>query len=132
VKLAAGQSQRLDASLKALPPPPTPPPQQEVVDPSRVHAQHEVDVQPRKRSGASAAYPERAPRLRSGESISVQVAFVVSENGDVGEVRVLESGGKVLDEAVIAAVKGWKYTPGQKRGVNVKVQMQLKQTFKAG
>ena len=66
------------------------------------------------------------------ESVSVRVAFVVTQSGEVADVKVLESGGKLLDEAVTATVRSWKYTPGQKRGTGVNVQLQLKQTFQAG
>src|SRR5262249_11275744 len=78
------------------------------------------------------SYPEAAPRLRSGDSVSVGVVFVVNEGGEVTELRVVESGGKVLDEAVTAGVRSWKYAPAVKKGTKVKVQIAFKQTFRAG
>ena len=132
VTLQSGKSQRVDAALSPLPPPTTQAPHPDVVDTQRVYEPQEVDTRPVKVSGQSGSYPERAPRLRPGESVSVRVSFVVSEAGEVTDVKVLESGGKLLDDTITAAVLKWKYTPGQKRGVPVKVQLQHKQTFRAG
>ena len=38
----------------------------------------------------------------------------------------------MIDDAVLAAVRAWKYSPAVKRGVKVKVRITLKQTFRAG
>jgi len=128
----AGQRSRLDASLRATVKAATPPPV-EAVDTARVYANTpgEVDTAARKAAGATIAYPEGAPRLRSGASVSVSVAYVVNENGDVTDARVVESAGKVLDEAVLAAVRKWKYAPATKRGTKVKVHTTFRQTFRA-
>jgi TonB family protein len=55
----------------------------------------------------------------------------VSENGEVADARVVESGGKVLDETVLSAVRKWKFAPATKRGTKVKVQTSFRQTFRA-
>jgi TonB family protein len=131
VDVAAGQKGRVDVRLRALPkaaPVPTP----EVVDPAQVYADTEVDTKPRRVSGNTPSYPSRAPRLRSGERVSVVLMFVVTEAGEVQDVRVMESGGKLLDEIVVAAVKSWRYEPGTKRGTKVKVRTAFKQTFLGG
>jgi TonB family protein len=61
------------------------------------------------------------------------VSFVVTEEGTVTDVRLVESGGsKPLDEAVLQGVRGWKFSPAVKRGVKVKVRINQKQTFRAG
>jgi serine/threonine-protein kinase len=130
--VAAGQRGRLDAQLKpkavATPPPP------ETPDPSRVYANTlaEVDTPARKKSGGGIGYPEGAPRLKSGESVSVSVSFVVTENGEVTDLNVLESGGRALDEAVASTIRTWKYAPAVKKGTKVKVLVTFKQTFRAG
>jgi TonB family protein len=62
----------------------------------------------------------------------VALEFVVNENGEVAEVKVIESAGKVIDEAVVAAIRSWKYSPGVKKGTKVKVRMPFRQTFRAG
>ena len=88
---------------------------------------------PKRRSGESPSYPRSgAPKLRSGERVSVIVRFVVTETGDVQDVSVVESAGKAVDAVVVQAVKGWKYEPATKRGVKVRSQMLLKQTFLGG
>lgn len=132
VTLAAGKSQRVDATLKPLPPPTTQAPRPEPVDTSRVYEVQDVELRPVKVSGLTASYPDRAPRLKPGESVSVRLSFVVTESGDVADLKVLESGGKLLDEVVSAAILKWKFKPGQKRGVPVKVILHHKQTFRAG
>ena len=107
----------------AAPPPPAKP----TVDTSRTYMENEVDTAPRKISGD--AYQ---PKLKSGESLSVTLQWVVGEAGDVGDVVVLESGGKTLDEQVMQSVRKWRYAAGVKQGVKVKVQIARKYTFKAG
>jgi serine/threonine-protein kinase len=132
VKIEAGKRQRVDALLRAdqrAAPAPTP---ANVVDPDRIYLESEVDQAARKLSGNTAQYPENAPRLRSGESASVTVSFVVTEAGDVGEVKVAESGGRLLDEAVARAIQAWKFSPATKAGIKVKQRLSRKFTFRAG
>jgi TonB family protein len=132
VAVEAGGKARVDAALRAIPKPtPTPPP---AVDLTRtfLNTNSEVDQLAKKISGASASYPSNAPRLKSGESVSVAVSFVVDENGDVIDPKVIESSGKQLDEAVLQALRKWKYQPALKQGTPVKVKITFKQTFRAG
>lgn len=132
ISIEPGKRNRVDAELAPLvapTPPPTPRP--DVVDPSHVYLPSEVDTPPRKLQG-SVPYPTSAPKLRSGESASVVVSFVVSEDGEVTDPKIVESGGKVLDDAVLNGVRVWKYQPGVKKGVKVKVRINLRQTFQAG
>ena len=127
--VVAGQGGRVDVKLKEKPaPPPTPEP----VDLTRVYPNEagQVDTLARKLSGASASYPTgKAPRLKSGQRVSVLVRFVVTETGEVADVTVVESVSKAVDEVVVAAVKGWKYEPATKGGVKVKVESSFRQTF---
>ncbi|HET7745845.1 MAG TPA: TonB family protein, partial [Vicinamibacteria bacterium] len=134
IDVQAGKKARLDAALRPVAQKPTPPPV-EPVDPNRIYVNSpaEVDAVARKASGASAAYPsDRAPRMKSGESVSVRVSFVVTESGDVTDIKVVESAGRIIDEAVVSAVRGWKYTPALKQGQKVKVRVEFRQTFRAG
>ena len=131
----AGKKTRVDAALRAIVnATPVPAPTAEAVDPSRIYNNlgSEVDVVAKKIAGSSTSYPDAMPKLRSGDSASVTISFVVTEEGEVAEPRILESGGGKLDEAVITAVRSWKYSPAAKRGVKVKVRITLKQTFRAG
>ncbi len=127
-----GKKARLDAVLKTLPKAtPTPEPR-DAVDPSKVYAPNEVDVPPKKVSGSTASYPSDAPKIKSGEQVSVSVSFTVTESGEVADIKVVESGGRLLDDAVVASVRAWKYTPATKKGVKVKVRMSSRLTFRAG
>jgi TonB family protein len=133
LKIDAGKRARLDVTLKAIPiPSPSPSPQG--VDPNRVYlnAASEVDTLARKLSGPSASYPQNAPRLRAGESVSVSIEVIVSEKGEVENARVLESGGKAVDDAVLSVVRRWRFQPAVKQGLNVKVRYTQKLTFQAG
>ena len=131
----AGTPAKLDPTLKAVvQATPVPTPTVETVDVDKVYtnAPSDLDTVAKKTSGPSVSYPSNAPRLRSGDSVSVTVSFVIDEQGAVGDVKVLESGGKILDEAVVSTVQKWKYTPAVKKGIKVKARHTVKQTFRAG
>jgi TonB family protein len=133
IEVLAGQKGRVQVKLNAIVAKPTPPPTPEPVDTARVYNDDEVDAHPRKLSGNSPSYPsDRAPRLRSGERVSVLLSFVVTESGEVQDARVLQSAGRAVDDVVLAAVRSWRYEPGTKRGVKVKVRTAFKQTFLGG
>jgi hypothetical protein len=101
-----------------------------VVDTRRVYTEEEVEVKPRRVSGTSAPYPNWAPGLTRGERISITASFVVTEKGDVTDIRV-EKGGGVL-EAVLLEISRWKYEPGRKDSVPVKVRVEFRHTFVGG
>ena len=127
LRVVAGWSGRMEASLRALPKaPPTPEP----IDPTRIYADGEVDVKPRKLSGDG---PSSRPKLKSGQRISVTVAFVVSSSGELRDLVLAESSGnKDVDDAVVTAVRSWKYSPATKRGVKVNCRTAFRQTFLGG
>jgi TonB family protein len=128
----SGSKGSVDAQLRPIPKPaatPAPTPTAEAADPNRAYVEPELDAQLRKLSGPSTPQP----RLKPGESLSVSVDIVVLESGDVSEARVDEaSGNKSLDDAVLAMVRGSKYTPPAKRGAKVKARIRRKFTFKSG
>ena len=133
VDVVAGQKGHVEVRLRPLVAKPLPTPTPEIVDAARVYADTEVDTKPRKVSGNSPSYPsDRAPRLRSGERVSVVLMFVVTESGEVQDIRVMESAGKAIDDVVLSAVKTWRYEPATKRGTKVKVRTAFKQTFLGG
>ena len=133
VEVAAGETGRVEARLRPLAKAPAPP-VAEPVDTARVYdnALGAVDTMAKKLSGSSPSYPSRAGRLKSGERVSVVVRILVSEKGEVEDVTVVESGGRVVDDVVVGAVRTWKYAPATKQGVPVKVQAHFKQTFLGG
>jgi TonB family protein len=82
---------------------------------------------PRKLAGEPAAVPEAARRLRLKGTVAVELT--VTETGDVVDPRVVQSAGEVLDEALLAAVKDWRYEPAEANGVKVRVRIEVRQTF---
>ena len=136
VRLEAGKKGTVDAALRAVAAAPaaTAPSVSHAaqpVDTSRVYAIEEVDKRPNRIAGVTASYPSnKLPRLRQGQAASVTVSFLVSEAGAVSDIKVTESGGPVLDEEVVNAVRGFRYSPGEKGGQPVKVRLSFKQTFR--
>ncbi len=73
-------------------------------------------------------YPEIA--RRAGIEGRVLVEFIVDEQGNVTEPKVLRGIGGGCDEAAIEAISGVKFTPGMQRGRPVKVQFQVPIVFR--
>jgi periplasmic protein TonB len=124
----------VDVALTAAvaPPPPRATPTPVVVDANHVYQEREVDTPAKKLSGESPD-PGGVLRMKRGERVSVTVTFVVSESGEVREPQITESqGGERLDQAVLEAVKRWRFTPALKGGVAVKVRETRKFTYQAG
>jgi TonB family protein len=121
----------IDAQLRPIPKTTPPPVVADVPDPNKTYEQKDVDSPPRQLSGSSASYPRDAPRLKSGQSVSVGGSFVVTPNGDVAEIQISESGGTAVDNAVMAALARRKYAPAVKKGVKVRVRVPFRQTFQA-
>jgi TonB family protein len=121
----------VDAQLRAVVKATAAPVVADVPDPNKTYDVSEVETQPRQITSISPTYPKDAPKLRSGQSVSVAGTFVVTANGEVVEIQIRESGGPAVDGAVMAALAKRKYTPGVKKGVNVKVRVPFKQTFQA-
>jgi TonB family protein len=134
----AGKKAKVDAMLQAVvaKATPVPLPAADAFDPNRVYTNvpSDVDTLAKRTSGSSPVYPtDQLGKLKSGESASVVVSFLVTDEGEVTDAKVDVSGGsKVLDDVVLAAVRKWKYSPAVKRGTKVKVKITLKQTFQAG
>ena len=93
--VVAGQRATLDARLQPVATMPTPTPTP-MVDTARVYLERDVDTPPKKVSGTASTY---RPKLKPGETVSVTVTWVVDEEGRVTDLKVLQSGGKKLDEA---------------------------------
>jgi eukaryotic-like serine/threonine-protein kinase len=84
---------------------------------------------PRRISGTPPPYPEIARRMKMLGAVRVEM--IVDENGVPQDLRVSESAGPVLDQAVLDAVRGWRYDPARKNGVKVKVRWHERQSFVA-
>ncbi|MCI0444352.1 energy transducer TonB, partial [bacterium] len=63
---------------------------------------------------------------------TVKLNILVSENGKVLDVKVLESPHPVLEQAAIRLVKEWTYSPATKNGVPVRVWFPAAINFKKG
>jgi TonB family protein len=100
------------------------------LEPHRIYEQDEVDVPPRRIQGRSAPYPEWGPDLSRGERASIEASFVVTEEGHVTDIRVEKGRGAL--EAVLVDISRWKYEPGLKDGIPVKVRVRMKHTFIGG
>jgi serine/threonine-protein kinase len=83
---------------------------------------------PVRTSGQPASYPERARRLNLRGSVLVDL--IVDENGQPTDLQVTESAGPILDEAVLEAVRTWRFEPARKDGVRVRVRWQVRQTYR--
>jgi eukaryotic-like serine/threonine-protein kinase len=110
---------------EAPPPPPTPAPTAEgqlvelgpgVTPPVRI-------------SGGPASYPRRARQRREYGTVAVEL--IVDETGMPRDLRVVESAGPILDEAVLDAIRTWRFEPARKDGVKVKVPWTVRQTYRA-
>jgi TonB family protein len=82
---------------------------------------------PRKVTGDWAEYPKAARRLRLRGRVAIDM--IIAEDGTPMELRVVESAGEILDQAVLEAVRKWRFEPARKNGVKVKVRWQAKQSF---
>jgi len=82
---------------------------------------------PNRIEGRPADYPKKARKLKLKGSVLVET--IITEKGEPTEIRVLESAGTLLDEAVVEAVRGWRFEPARKGGVKVKVRWRYQQVF---
>ena len=83
---------------------------------------------PRKISGQLAPLPEEALNRKLQGAVTVDM--IVTEEGVPIDVEVVESAGEVLNRALVEAVRGWRYEPARKGGVNVRVHWRVRQIFR--
>jgi hypothetical protein len=100
------------------------------IEPNRVYEEDEVDVPPHRIQGHSAPYPDWGPELGRGQRASITATFVVTEEGDVTDIEVEKGGGAL--EAVLIEISRWKFEPGLKDGIPVKVRMRSSHAFIGG
>lgn len=73
-------------------------------------------------------YPQEA--IDAGIEGRVTVQFIVDENGDVINPKVIRGVGGGLDEEALRVVKAAKFEPGIQRGKKVKIQMSMPILFR--
>jgi protein TonB len=109
---------RLLASSYDVPPPPPSPRVPVRVGPQVKQPVKLVDVQP--------VYPDAARQARIEGVVIIEA--VIGPTGDVQEARVLRSR-PLLDEAALAAVRQWKFTPTLLNGIPIPVVMTVTVNF---
>ena len=97
---------------------------------SPAYALKDVDVPPSPTAQSPAVYPADLKRL--GTEGNAEIAFVVDENGNVQNVRVLSSSQREFEPAAMAAIQKWKFRPGRKGGKAVPVTMSVLLNFRLG
>jgi len=90
-------------------------------------AMDETVTPPNRIEGRPADYPKKARKVKLRGSVLVEM--IITEKGDPTEIQVLESAGTLLDEAVVEAVRAWRFEPARKGGVKVSVRWRYQQTF---
>jgi TonB family protein len=88
----------------------------------------EVDVKPLVIAQKAPVYPLRARLERDGALVTV--SFVVDEHGGVGNAQVDETRDQIphdpaFDDAALVAVRQWRFRPGYKNQVPVKVALRV-------
>jgi protein TonB len=102
------------------PPPPEPPP-------LPVMQVAEVSTPPVPVAKSMPGYPEDA--RKQGIEALVVVKFVVSENGQVEEPRIVK-GHPLFDDVVLASVRGWTFQPATLEGRPVRMVRMVKIPFR--
>ncbi|NLY76434.1 MAG: energy transducer TonB [Firmicutes bacterium] len=88
----------------------------------------ELDSLPLKLHAPSPQYPYLA-RKNQWEGVTV-LEMTVREDGLIGEITILQSSGyRVLDQAAVKTVKGWRYQPAFKNGNPVTWPVRVKIKF---
>jgi TonB family protein len=67
---------------------------------------------------------------RRGLEGDVVLEIVVRRDGSVGDVKLLQGLGGGLDQRAVEAVRQWRFTPAQRRGVPVDVIVEVAVEFK--
>lgn len=91
-----------------------------------IYPSHKLDVRSKIIKAYAPIYPEMA--LKTGVEGQVIVRVVVDTNGNVIKANIMKSI-PVLDQAALDAAKKWKFSPGEKDGKKVKVEMLLPVRF---
>ncbi|MCC6356347.1 MAG: energy transducer TonB [Verrucomicrobiae bacterium] len=100
----------------------------EGVDVEEVFSASDLDQPPKVVNQVKPNYP---PELRKQEITGrVLVAFTVLADGRVTNVRVDQSTNPAFDQAALAAVRQWRFEPGQKGGKSVSFRMRIPISFK--
>jgi len=70
-----------------------------------------------------------SPKLEPGRVVSVTLAWIVTPEGTVDDIRVVVSAAPEIDAFVMEGIRKWKYEPGVKGNKTVPVRVLRKYTF---
>lgn len=76
--------------------------------------------------------PTLTPRMRKRTPATVNIIFFVDERGRVDSPKVHSSTDPLFERAALAAIKQWKFEPGQRNGKPVRFRMRIPFTFPKG
>lgn len=85
---------------------------------------------PQRISGRYPSYPAKFARGGKKLTGTVVVEIQVDERGNVASTRLVESAGEALDEAVLSAVRDWKYRPATREGRPERATVQYRHLFR--
>jgi protein TonB len=105
--------------IVSAPPPPPPPPVQQVRPGGDIR-------EPVKVKDALPIYPVLAQQAKVGGVVYLQA--IIARDGSVKDVQVLR-GNALLNEAAVAAVRQWRYSPTTLGGVPVEVILSVTVNF---
>jgi len=88
----------------------------------------DLDQKPRVIAQSSPVVPAALKKLQS-DNVTVQVIFVVNQQGRVEEPKVRRSNNSAFDHVAINCVKSWKFEPGKRNGEPVRFRMMAPITF---
>jgi TonB family protein len=114
---------RIMPILQAAPPPPPPPP-----PPPGVNIVTNGVTAPRVLFKADPQYTEEARQAKFQGTVTLNAT--VDESGVPRNIKVVKPLGLGLDEKALEAVSQWRFQPGMKNGVPVKVQANLEVSFR--
>ncbi|MDC3982465.1 TonB-dependent receptor [Polyangium jinanense] len=70
-----------------------------------------------------AVYPP--DKLAQGIDTTVEVLVTVERNGTVGDAQIAVSGGEAFDDAALAAVRRWRFSPATRDGVPIRARIRV-------
>jgi serine/threonine-protein kinase len=112
----------------ALPPPLLPMPTPVPVYEGMFVSEGQLDQQPKHLSGAYPTRPEQAQKMRMTGTVVVEM--VVTEAGYTTDLQIRQSATPLLDDAVLKAVRQWKFEPAREKGVKVRTRVERRFTFR--
>ncbi|MGE5342054.1 MAG: protein kinase domain-containing protein [Candidatus Omnitrophota bacterium] len=80
-----------------------------------------VSEKPELMKGDSPVFPPSIQRKHTGLRLTIRVMFLVTETGNVGDIRILTKIPGDLESFISKSLKNWKFKPARKNNVRIKV-----------